>query len=1017
MFFLYAFITKYGVVLRFSLLTGRKIVLCQKVHFMTLTTRLEDKKLKKHEIRKLILIGMLSMVLFLFLSLTQTSTVDAASDWTIHHSADLGFDSIYKAGDEYIIGKKDGKVAIWNQTTKKIVVSDYNFIYSIWDINNAVVYKSVGKDLYEFVTMDCRTGKITNKLGKYSELSECHIIDEYNGNIISVLKKNNNSTKIGVINKHGKVLIPVKYDEIEHIGSDHDYTGKNAPIYYLKCGKKTNGKMIYALYQSDGTQLTECKYTELYTNIYDASLEFYTAASSYVLAKNKEGHIGIINNGKEIGFNNTLTNISKDSVYRVESVICEEQEYIVKCIYETADIYDNADPIYNSGSWNDKEHNLSTLSKNLTGVSYECFDLNGNKVSKDIIIQKLSCEIQAHETLKNTTLAAGLKKVNQLDFHSLFTGRTGLTITKTEINDKGEFICDGSALSIKITLTCTFKDKYGDENDMTYDAIAYFDMSGKLIQYGLLLGGDSERCLIRYQNDEIHWLDKYRNIDKVIFTDTSKRYYDNVSNYGIIVLKEDSNRNMIFDDDTGFAVECYGENISGAYHSYSRSSTNTNRKMILIEKKQNDYYINQYDSNWKLIKSSELTGFGTEFRAYYQENEATGALVIYNDDKYLAVLPNGKSIQINRTDDKLFDSIDTELCYAKGKYYVKCHYNHNDTSEYGIYCLNDKKFIFRYDRNKLKIDLEDDYIVVKDKFYWTYSINDNGHRYYGLIDETGSIVVDAISNKYNLTQQVGGRYRYIRFRDMDGNESYYYGNPLKKHSEKPEEKDIIDYRVSLETYYDKIVYYHMLNLNNYHTIDYIYDTNGSLLVKSSPQKDGNRSMAIFEKTKTIIIADSFWEGRPNVTTNKQIPALKAKIKDASGTTYTVTKSSAKKGTVAFTKPKNNKVTSVNIPAKVKINGITYKVTSISDKAFMKCTKLKKVVIPSSVTKLGKKAFFGCKNLKNIAIKSDKLKKKNIGQQAFKGISKKATIKVPKKMKKSYTKWLKSKGIPKTVTIK
>lgn len=177
------------MVLRFSLLTGRKIILCQKLHFMTLTTRLEDKKLKKHEIRKLILIGMLSMVLFLFLSLTQTSTVDAASDWTIHHSADLGFDSIYKAGDGYIIGKKDGRVAIWNQTTKKIVVSDYNFIYSIWDINNAVVYKSVGKDLDEFVTMDCRTGKITNKLGNYFALSEDCIMDEYGTSIIYASKK------------------------------------------------------------------------------------------------------------------------------------------------------------------------------------------------------------------------------------------------------------------------------------------------------------------------------------------------------------------------------------------------------------------------------------------------------------------------------------------------------------------------------------------------------------------------------------------------------------------------------------------------------------------------------------------------------------------------------------------------------------------------------------------------------------------------------------------------------------
>ncbi len=144
-------------------------------------------------------------------------------------------------------------------------------------------------------------------------------------------------------------------------------------------------------------------------------------------------------------------------------------------------------------------------------------------------------------------------------------------------------------------------------------------------------------------------------------------------------------------------------------------------------------------------------------------------------------------------------------------------------------------------------------------------------------------------------------------------------------------------------------------------------------------------------------------------------------------------------TVAFGKVRNKKVTKVVIPDVVVINGIAYKVTSISDnafsgckklnsvtigknvtkigkKAFFKCTALKKIVIPSKVTKIGEKAFYGCKKLKSMNIKTKKLKSKAVGTQAFKNIHKKAVIRVPKKQKKAYQKWLKKKGIAKTVKI-
>ena len=144
--------------------------------------------------------------------------------------------------------------------------------------------------------------------------------------------------------------------------------------------------------------------------------------------------------------------------------------------------------------------------------------------------------------------------------------------------------------------------------------------------------------------------------------------------------------------------------------------------------------------------------------------------------------------------------------------------------------------------------------------------------------------------------------------------------------------------------------------------------------------------------------------------------------------------------VEFYKVDNKATSKIIIPSTVSMDGVKFKVTDISDnafngckklksvtigksvttignKAFSKCTSLKKITIPTSVTKIGKKAFYGCKKLKTITIKSKKLNSKSVGAQAFKGIHKKAVIKVPKKQKKAYTKWLRKKGITKKMKIK
>lgn len=126
---------------------------------------------------------------------------------------------------------------------------------------------------------------------------------------------------------------------------------------------------------------------------------------------------------------------------------------------------------------------------------------------------------------------------------------------------------------------------------------------------------------------------------------------------------------------------------------------------------------------------------------------------------------------------------------------------------------------------------------------------------------------------------------------------------------------------------------------------------------------------------------------------------KGKKVTVAGNVYKVTKTAEE---VAFVKS-NKKEASLVIPATVKIQGVTYKVTSINAKAVSNNKVLKTVKIGSNVTAIAKKAFVKCPALTTIKIDSKKLTKKTASKASFKGINKKAVIKADKKVKASYKK--------------
>ena len=109
-----------------------------------------------------------------------------------------------------------------------------------------------------------------------------------------------------------------------------------------------------------------------------------------------------------------------------------------------------------------------------------------------------------------------------------------------------------------------------------------------------------------------------------------------------------------------------------------------------------------------------------------------------------------------------------------------------------------------------------------------------------------------------------------------------------------------------------------------------------------------------------------------------------KKKPAVGTVKTVGQIKYKvtgKNTVTVNKYAKKNITKASIPATVKINGYTFKVTAIADSAFSGCSKLTKVTVGSNVKTIGNKAFYKCTELKTVSGASNITKIEN---NAFNG---------------------------------
>lgn len=86
---------------------------------------------------------------------------------------------------------------------------------------------------------------------------------------------------------------------------------------------------------------------------------------------------------------------------------------------------------------------------------------------------------------------------------------------------------------------------------------------------------------------------------------------------------------------------------------------------------------------------------------------------------------------------------------------------------------------------------------------------------------------------------------------------------------------------------------------------------------------------------------------------------------------------------------------LSIPASVIYKGKQYSVTSIREYAFLNCSGLKYVIIPSSVTSIESHAFNGCSGLTSVIIGNSVT---SIGSCAFLGCKGLTSITIPNSVK-------------------
>lgn len=105
-----------------------------------------------------------------------------------------------------------------------------------------------------------------------------------------------------------------------------------------------------------------------------------------------------------------------------------------------------------------------------------------------------------------------------------------------------------------------------------------------------------------------------------------------------------------------------------------------------------------------------------------------------------------------------------------------------------------------------------------------------------------------------------------------------------------------------------------------------------------------------------------------------------------------------KGATVTSKPYESGyyVGDVVIPEFIEYNGVKYQITTIESNAFLNCSNLRSITLPSSITSIGTQSFMGCTSLKSIILPEQL---NEIWDNAFKDCKGLTSIEIPKDVKR------------------
>ena len=156
---------------------------------------------------------------------------------------------------------------------------------------------------------------------------------------------------------------------------------------------------------------------------------------------------------------------------------------------------------------------------------------------------------------------------------------------------------------------------------------------------------------------------------------------------------------------------------------------------------------------------------------------------------------------------------------------------------------------------------------------------------------------------------------------------------------------------------------------------------------------------------------------PDAEKDKETDSVK-KIRKGSKVTDKKTKAvykitgTGKSKTAEYVKSTEKNPVSVSVLSSVKLQGKTYKITSVGKGAFKNSKKLKILKIGKNVKKIGRQAFYQCKNLRYILVKTKKLTAKSVGDNAFGKGAANPRVKTDKTKWRLYSKIFVAKGMSK-----